>query len=1144
VRLGALLPVAPVLLAAGVAVQEPIPPFVAEASAEAEAAVPGIVLPEGFEVSLFAAEPMLGNPVAFDIDDRGVVYVAETFRHTQGVTDLRDHMDWLEDDLACETVADRVAMFAKYEGDAFVEYSRASERVRRIVDRDGDGRADTATVFAEGFSDPGAGIGAGLLVRGEHVYYTCIPDLWKLTDADGDGTAEQRTSLSTGYGVHIAMIGHDLHGLLLGWDGRLYFSCGDRGFTVVTENGTIQHTNAGAVLRCELDGSALEVWHTGLRNPQELAFDDFGNLFTGDNNSDSGDRARWVHVVEGGDSGWRYGYQWMEQPWKRGPWNDEQLWHPHHEGQAAYIVPPIANHASGPSGLVCYPGTGFPPEYDGTFFLADFTGSAKHASIHSFRVLPRGASFEMGEVTRFVSGVLATDVDFGPDGALYLLDWVEGWQPPGKGRVFKVEHPEAAAMPIVEETRRLLAEGMGHRHVDELGVLLGHADRRVRLEAQLALAGRGSEGYAVLADAALRAPNRFARMHGIWGLGVLRRKNPPERSRILDASGAVVDPIDVLVKLLADYDAEVRAQAVRVLGDVNPEWIRGIGHKLVARTADMSPRVRFFASIAVGRAGLAAATPRLVDILRSTEDTDTDLRHAAIQGLAGCATTDELVALADDPSSFVRIGAAVALRRKGDPAVARFLADEDPLVVVEAARAIYDLDGLATERGLEELGALSQRLAQEPALRTTAIVRRVLNANDRLGGEQHARRVAQLAMLADVDARHRTEAIRILAEWNQARSLDLVHGRWFPRGARDAAFLTELANRMFWGGLKEEPLPEVPDEVLLAAVELTRSALRAAVAPESSYEPTEESYAMTSPGMLRTTLELVFQCEQVASEARVAAFEAGMESGAWGEETIGMALEDGDGLVRAAGLRWLERIDPARVRLFVVDILEHGELPERRTALGILARDTSSEADAYLSDELQKLLDGRLPRELALDLTEACAERSAERVATLLQEHHVRGAGDEELRHWSDVLLGGDALRGANLFRDRADLACQRCHAVDGDEEEHDIGPNLKGLRARLGRLQMLESIVLPNRRTTRGYDVTALVLEDELVVGRIVEENAEEVIVLDSDGNRIAVGQDEIQSRRKDLSAMPDGIGALLSPREMRDLIEYLASL
>src|SRR5439155_934113 len=118
--------------------------------------------------------------------------------------------------------------------------------------------------------------------------------------------------------------------------------------------------DTGCVFRCNPDGSELEVFAFGLRNPQDLVFDQYGNLFTGDNNSDSGDQARWVYVVEGGDSGWRVGYQFMERPYSRGPFNAEKLWYPHFEGQAAYIVPPIANIAAGPSGVAYFPGTGLP----------------------------------------------------------------------------------------------------------------------------------------------------------------------------------------------------------------------------------------------------------------------------------------------------------------------------------------------------------------------------------------------------------------------------------------------------------------------------------------------------------------------------------------------------------------------------------------------------------------------------------------------------------------------------------------------------------------------------------------------------------------------------------------------------------------
>ena len=139
----------------------------------------------------------------------------------------------------------------------------------------------------------------------------------------------------------------------------------------------LENVESGSVLRCNLDGSDLEIVATGLRNPQELAFDDYGNLFTCDNNSDSGDKARWVYVVEGGDSGWRMAYQYFAD---RGPFNREKIWHPPFAGQAAYIVPPVANMADGPSGLVYDPGVGLPEKYRGSFFLVDFRGGLAPAA--------------------------------------------------------------------------------------------------------------------------------------------------------------------------------------------------------------------------------------------------------------------------------------------------------------------------------------------------------------------------------------------------------------------------------------------------------------------------------------------------------------------------------------------------------------------------------------------------------------------------------------------------------------------------------------------------------------------------------------------------------------------------------------------
>src|SRR5262245_47212017 len=76
--------------------------------------------PKGLRVDLVAAEPLLANPVAFCIDEKGRFYVAETFRLHAGVTDNRNQMGrrpgWLDDDLAARTVADRLALYRKHLG--------------------------------------------------------------------------------------------------------------------------------------------------------------------------------------------------------------------------------------------------------------------------------------------------------------------------------------------------------------------------------------------------------------------------------------------------------------------------------------------------------------------------------------------------------------------------------------------------------------------------------------------------------------------------------------------------------------------------------------------------------------------------------------------------------------------------------------------------------------------------------------------------------------------------------------------------------------------------------------------------------------------------------------------------------------------
>lgn len=248
-------------------------------SDDARQAMTSFRKPDGWAVSLFAAEPAFANPVALDVDNRGRVFICESFRQDRGVTDNRGHdKTWLMADLSAMSVQDRIDYHKRLLGDKVNDYTAHDDRIRMLEDTDKDGTSDRTTVFAQNFNKLEEGSGAGVLVRGNQAYFTCIPRLWRLTDKDDDGVAESREVLHDGFGVRVAFRGHDMHGLIIGPDGRLYFSIGDRGYNVDTPSGKLFDPESGAVFRCELDGSNLEVFATGLRNPQELAFDDQGYL--------------------------------------------------------------------------------------------------------------------------------------------------------------------------------------------------------------------------------------------------------------------------------------------------------------------------------------------------------------------------------------------------------------------------------------------------------------------------------------------------------------------------------------------------------------------------------------------------------------------------------------------------------------------------------------------------------------------------------------------------------------------------------------------------------------------------------------------------------------------------------------------------
>src|SRR4029079_4599591 len=133
-------------------------PVIDAASDDATLALKRFSLPAGFEAKLWAAEPMLANPVAFDFDEKGRLFVSETYRYKTSVLDIRDYMGMLELDLAARTIEDRSALIHKVFGEEQAkQFAIESEVVRLVEDTDHDGVADKSSIYTDASTSDTAG---------------------------------------------------------------------------------------------------------------------------------------------------------------------------------------------------------------------------------------------------------------------------------------------------------------------------------------------------------------------------------------------------------------------------------------------------------------------------------------------------------------------------------------------------------------------------------------------------------------------------------------------------------------------------------------------------------------------------------------------------------------------------------------------------------------------------------------------------------------------------------------------------------------------------------------------------------------------------------------------------------------------------
>ena len=1074
-------------------------PDVAEASDDAQKAITRFQVAPGLKVNLWAAEPMLANPVAIAFDEHGRLFVSETYRYRSSVLDIRNYMGMLEQDLALRTVEDRRRMIEEVFGpEQAKQLALESELVRLVEDRDGDGVADHSSIFADTFNTTLDGIASGVLARKGQVWFTNIPSLWLLQGDTPDATvATKREELLTGFGVRFGYTGHDFHGLAFGPDGKLYFSIGDRGTHVETKEGTvIAVPDEGAVFRSNPDGTEMEVFATGLRNPQELVFDEHGNLFTGDNDCDNGDLERLVYLVEGGDSGWRVGYQHAPLG-KAGPWMRERLWLPRFPEQAAYLLPPICNIEDGPSGLTYYPGTGLTPDYRGTFFITHFKGAIARSGVQAYQVRQDGATFAPTASSLFIGGLLPTDVTFGPDGRFYLSDWVEGWPKSRKGRIYSItpEHEDPASRRRLDDMQRLFSEGMTGREPRELATLLAHADQRIRLEAQFELADRGASSIELLQTLAREpATAPLARLHALWGLGQIARKAP--------------QALSPWASWLEDSDAEVRAQTAKLLGD---HKVAAAYEALVQRLLDEAPRVRFFAAQSLGKLGRTEAAPALIEYLRRNNDRDAYERHAAVFALSRLRPLEALAAARRDSSKAVRLGVLLAYRRIGDAAAGEFLQDSDPFIVREAARAVNDQPIVAA------YPALAAKLADAP-LDDEPLMLRVLNAHFRLGQPENARALAKFAGSAQAPAALRVEALTHLAAWANPRARDRLVGVYRPLEPRDGAAavaaLEPLLPTLLGRGshaVQEQAVKAVEALQLRAAgPELRRLARRDSASATVRTEALRVLDVLNDPELLPTV--------KAAGESNVPA-------------------------VRLAALPLLARLAPQEA-LPVIERLINGTPAEQRGAFTALGRLDLPETERLLVQALERLASGAIDPAAQFELLEVAEKSSSPRVQEkVTQQKEAWATAADPLAPFRGALAGGNRRRGGDVFYDHAVMACVRCHKVSGSGG--DAGPDLTTVGAHRTPEYLLESIIKPSAQITPGFDVVSITLQDGTAeAGTLLDETADTLVLRRPDNSEVTLPRQQVKSREAAPSSMPEIYAHVLTRTELRDLMAFLQNL
>ncbi|HZU36123.1 MAG TPA: PVC-type heme-binding CxxCH protein, partial [Gemmataceae bacterium] len=513
------------------------------------AEAPGhMTLPAGFHVTLFAGEPDVVQPIAFALDDRGRLWVAECLSYP----------DWIKDG---KPGHDRILIFE---------------------DRDGDGHFDSCKVFCDNLANV-----SGLALGHGGVWVCATPNLLFIPcHAGSDKPAGAPQILLDGWDLRAQ---HNIfNDLTWGPDGWLYGCNGIMSNSRVGKPGTPDNQrvplNCG-VWRYHPTRHTFEVVANGTTNPWGLDFNDLGQMFI----TNCVIKHLW-HVIPGAHFQRMYGqdlnpnvYDLMESPadhihWAGGPWTDSRGGQGKH-GEAG------GGHAH--VGCMVYLGDNWPDRYRGHLFMCNLHGNRVNQDVLERRgsgyVAHHGHDFLMAHDTWFRGLALR----YGPDGGVFITDWTDTGEchnykqiDRSNGRIYKLTYGQTK--PWHGDIARLPDADLVQLQLHKNDWFVRHA-RRV-LQERAAAGKLAADTQQRLRDILEHNPDVTRQLRALWALHVIGGLN---RAQYLQA--------------LTSREEAIRGWAIQLALEKEQAW-PALLHQLAEMAVhDPSPWVRLYLASALQR---------------------------------------------------------------------------------------------------------------------------------------------------------------------------------------------------------------------------------------------------------------------------------------------------------------------------------------------------------------------------------------------------------------------------------------------------------------------------------------------------------------------------------------------------------------